>query len=132
MARLTEDEREIYARDNINLTYHFVHKYKTPFDDEQSLLSEAMLGLTQALRYFDKAKGFRFSTYASRCIIRNIKIYQAEQARKGISRSYDALLKNKDGEEVYKQEPASEEDIERELLSSVSLPRLCEKSSLTF
>lgn len=118
VGNLTAEEQEQYAAENKGLAYHFVHKYKNPFNDEDELISEAMLGLTKALRGFDKTKGVKFSTYASTCIVRAIKVFQAEQAKKGPRISLDNFMENKDGE-TFNQEPASDEDIE-----SVSVLRL--------
>lgn len=113
MGNLTEEEQEQYAKENIALVYHFTFKYLNTFDDEQELISEGMLALTNAIRGYDKAKGVKFSTYASTCIIRAIKTYQANRAKKGPIISLDNMMENKDGE-LINQEPANDEDIANE------------------
>lgn len=72
---LTPDQQQL-AADNIRLVYLLVHRLQRRrpglnFDD---LVGAGMMGLVQAARCFDPARGVRFSTYACNCIKRHLRI----------------------------------------------------------
>ena len=68
--------REILIIYNIKLAKHFTFVYyeKTKYD-LNDLLSVSLIGLVKAVDSFKISKGFKFSTYASECIINEILMY---------------------------------------------------------
>ncbi len=58
--------------DNMGLVYMVAHSGKKRWTNHlihfEDLISEGTLGLIHALERFDPAKGYEFSTYASKCI----------------------------------------------------------------
>ena len=68
--------REMLIIYNIKLAKHFTFVYyeKTKYD-LNDLLSVSLIGLVKAVDSFKISKGFKFSTYASECIINEILMY---------------------------------------------------------
>lgn len=68
-------EHEMLVINNIGLVTHMAHKYaNTPYDLDD-LISVGRVGLTKAAYHFNHTRGFKFSTYAARCITNEIFIY---------------------------------------------------------
>jgi RNA polymerase sigma factor (sigma-70 family) len=68
----SREVRDRIIRANMRLVFSIVKKFvasKHPFDE---LLSEGVVPLMRAVGNFDYDKGFRFSTYASRAIARDV------------------------------------------------------------
>jgi len=63
-------ERSAKAEDNIGLVYHIAQKF--PNMDFDEAISAGSLGLVKAANTFDESKGFKFATYAARCIYNEI------------------------------------------------------------
>ena len=79
---LTESQKQL-ATDNINLVYYMVHKmgfnaYHPDFDD---FVSAGMEGLVKAANTFDSKKGFKFTSYAARCINNDILIFMRKKKK---------------------------------------------------
>lgn len=64
--------REHLVKANMRLVMSIVKKFVTRQHSFDDLLSEGMFTLIQAVEKFDYARGFRFSTYAYRSIVRSI------------------------------------------------------------
>jgi RNA polymerase primary sigma factor len=63
--------RDHIIRANTRLVISIVKKFFTPQHSFDDLLSDGLFTLMHAVERFDYARGFRFSTYAYRCIVRN-------------------------------------------------------------
>jgi RNA polymerase primary sigma factor len=64
--------RDRIIRANLRLLFSIVKKFVGPRHPFDELLSEGVAPLMRAVDNFDYAKGFRFSTYASRAIARDV------------------------------------------------------------
>lgn len=60
---------------NLRLVAHIVKKYYTPNGDQDDLISIGTIGLVKAVDSFDSTRRARFSTYASRCIENELRMY---------------------------------------------------------
>ena len=80
MPRLSEQEKEDMARENIGLVYYFIGKFNhLPYNYEEKL-SAAMLGYANALNDFDANKGIKFSTFLATAIkFSMLKIQRTEK-----------------------------------------------------
>ena len=59
--------------ENIKLVYYVINKYYSWLSDDDDIISAGFLGLVNASRTFDETKGFKFSSFATTCIINSIK-----------------------------------------------------------
>ena len=70
--------------ENINLVYYIVHKYYPTFVDDEDIIQCGMLGLCRAANTWDETKSV-FSTYASMCILNEIKMeFRKRKKHKGV------------------------------------------------
>lgn len=60
--------RDFIIENNIGLARHWANKYYNTNVEYDDLASLAYIGLIKAVDGFDYSKGYKFSTYASRCI----------------------------------------------------------------
>ncbi|OMD29166.1 hypothetical protein BJP48_18930 [Paenibacillus odorifer] len=71
--QLTPDE---LIQSNMGLVGSLAHRMsRTTGVEYLELFQEGSIGLIKAARSFDEAKGFKFSTYASRCITNELLVY---------------------------------------------------------
>jgi RNA polymerase sporulation-specific sigma factor len=95
---LDEQEREEIANENIGYVYYFANKYRN-FDREE-LVGAGMLGMAKALNSFDKGKGFKFITYAAKCINTEILFFiRQEKKHFGLLSIEYASSRDKEGNE---------------------------------
>lgn len=73
--------RERLIRHNLRLVAHIAKKYYTDPADQDDLVSIGTIGLVKAVDSFNPEKGSRFSTYASRCVENEIKMYFRHRRR---------------------------------------------------
>ena len=101
--KLTAEEKETIANENINLVYFMVNKFKNNRIEEAELISAAHFGFTRALNSFDKEKGVKVSTFICNCItnefLREIDKEKRRQRLKYISLDDDR--NDDDGEKTY-------------------------------
>lgn len=67
--------RDRLIRHNLRLVAHIAKKYYAAPGDQEDLVSIGTIGLIKAVNTFDAARRARFSTYASRCIENEIRMY---------------------------------------------------------
>ena len=60
---------------NLRLVAHIVKKYYTQADDADDLISIGTIGLIKGINTYQRDKGVRLTTYASRCIENEILMY---------------------------------------------------------
>lgn len=92
MNPLTDAERQL-VEENTGLVYHvayrMVHMRELPEKLLEDAIAEGMIGLMKAARYFDKDRGYQFSTLAATCVHQQImNLAQREKRQwvhKGIS-----------------------------------------------
>ena len=69
------EEKVNLVLDNEGLVHHLVQKkvgVKFTSSEYEDFVSVGIVGLTKAASTFDFSKGYRFATYASRCILNEI------------------------------------------------------------
>ena len=70
-----EEARNILIERNLRLVAHIAKKYNIPNLDTEDLISIGTIGLIKGVNTFNKNKGVRLATYASRCIDNEILMY---------------------------------------------------------
>lgn len=72
LIKIATDTRNEIVRRNLRLVVHIVSKFhNSPFTRDE-LVSEGNIGLLRATEKFDVSLGYRFSTYATHCIRRQL------------------------------------------------------------
>lgn len=82
--------------DNMNLVYFLVKRYYPTYISNEDVIQEGMVGLCKAASTYDEGKS-KFSTYASYCIMNQIKKYFASNAKHNHTLSLDYEIKIDDG-----------------------------------
>ncbi len=71
--------------DNMNLVYFVIHKYYPTFYQDEDIIQIGMVGLCYAANTFDESKGFKFSSFASKCILNEINMeFRRRKKQKGV------------------------------------------------
>ena len=96
-----EEARNILIERNLRLVAHICKKYNIPNIDNDDLISIGTIGLIKGINTFNKDKGVRLATYASRCIENEILMYLRST--------------KKYGAEVYLNEPIGKDKDDNEI-----------------
>ena len=75
--------REKLIRHNLRLVAHVAKKYYAQPGDQEDLISIGTIGLKKAVDTFDSTRKARFSTYASRCIENELRMYFRRERKNG-------------------------------------------------
>lgn len=67
--------RNLLIEHNLRLVAHMTKKYYSQIDDADDLISIGTIGLIKGINTFQRDKGVRLTTYASRCIENEILMY---------------------------------------------------------
>ena len=70
----TNEERDALITDNMKLVYYLISRYYPKYIKNEDVIQEGLLGLVQAAATWDET-GSKFSTYASTCILNQIRYY---------------------------------------------------------
>lgn len=73
MKKILPISSEELVNNNIGLVYKVVNKIKVSRFDRDDLIQAGLMGLFEATKRYDQAKGYAFSTYAMPFIVGNIK-----------------------------------------------------------
>lgn len=84
------------VEDNINLVYYLINKHYPTFLQNEDVVQEGMLGLCLAADTYDESKS-KFSTFASWCILNQIRYYFRENQKHSGVLSYDKETEAPDG-----------------------------------
>lgn len=96
---------EKLVNENVKLAYYFTNKYAKKLErwvDQDEILSNAMLGLYDAAKDYDPARGAKFSTYAAIHIKKRVYrpiVDLATNKRGGLLRNHVPLDSAVDGED---------------------------------
>lgn len=98
MAHGDRAARQKLIEHNLRLVAHVSKKYYGAGTDPDDLVSIGTIGLVKAVSTFDKEKGIRLATYASRCIENEILMYfrAGKKTEKDVSIS-DPIETDRDG-----------------------------------
>ena len=84
--------RETLIRHNLRLVVHVAKKYYAQPSDQEDLISIGTIGLMKAVDTFDSTRKARFSTYASRCIENELRMYFRRERKSGTTVSLQETL----------------------------------------
>ncbi len=87
-ARLAQGDsaaRDLIIQHNLRLVVHMAKKYRCDTESLDDLVSIGTIGLIKAVSTFRPERGSRFSTYASRCIENEIKMYFRHSRRGAVT-----------------------------------------------
>lgn len=111
--------QDTLIRHNLRLVAHIAKKYYALPGDQEDLISIGTIGLIKAVNSFDNTRRARFSTYASRCIENEIRMYLRHKRREPeVVSLQDTLEAGGDGtaltmEDTLQDTACMEEDCER-------------------
>lgn len=93
--------RNILVEYNLRLVAHIVKKYSSPYRDTEDLISIGTIGLIKAINTYDKDKGSRLVTYASRCIENELLMKMRKERKQSKEVSlYESIGNDKEGNEI--------------------------------
>lgn len=99
--RLTLKEQEELVNKNLRLVHHLVGKLGVAPSDYDDIVSIGTIGLIKAAASFDTSKGYKFATYAGRCINNEIFMHFRKANKDvNIASLEDILNTDKDGNEL--------------------------------
>lgn len=115
-APLSKTEEEFYLRKyfegskeakdkliehNLRLVVHIAKKYTTKEQDLEEYTSIGTIGLIKAINSFKEEKGFKISTYASKCIDNEILMYIRSTKKQHSEISMNSIIgSDKDGNDM--------------------------------
>lgn len=94
--------RNLLVERNLRLVAHIVKKYHSHERDMEDLISTGTIGLIKAINTFDRTKGSKLGTYASRCIENELLMLfrQQKKSTKEVS-LYEPIGSDKEGNEIH-------------------------------
>jgi RNA polymerase sporulation-specific sigma factor len=88
------------VEDNIGLVHFIIRRYYPTFASNEDVIQEGTLGLVKAANTFDESRGAKFSTYATMCIINQIRVWCRNNLKHNNVLSYDVTIVDDVGEEI--------------------------------
>lgn len=96
-----KNAKNVLIERNLRLVAHIVKKYSFPYKEIDELISIGTVGLIKAIDTFDKDKGTRLATYASRCIENEIlMLLRNKKKQKSEVYLQDPIGMDKEGNEI--------------------------------
>jgi RNA polymerase sigma factor (sigma-70 family) len=96
---VSKEERDKLIVDNMRLVYYLIQRYYPGNLANEDVKQEGMLGLIKAANNWDESKS-KFSSYASLCILGQIRWYFKREKKHSHVVSLNNVSKTTDGEEV--------------------------------
>ena len=112
-------DREALITDNMALVTYMLKKITGSYDED--LYQSGCLGLTKAAQSFDPEKGFKFTTYASRCIMNEIFMEFRSNKKRFLCVSLDAEFSKHNDLTLSKLLPNKSESVESLVLSEIHI-----------
>lgn len=105
------ESRNLLVEYNLRLVAHIAKKYQSTNRNTEDIISIGTIGLIKAINTYDKSKGSRLATYASRCIENEIlmRLRQERKESREIS-LYEPIGTDKEGNEISLMDIISTED----------------------
>ena len=94
-----KEEKDALVTDNMNLVYWVLHTYYPNHVKNEDVVQEGMLGLVIAADTWDETKS-KFSTYATVCILNQIRPYFRRESRHMNNISIDSEYTTDDGSKI--------------------------------
>lgn len=86
---------------NLRLVAHIAKKYATKEQDMEELISIGSIGLIKAINSFSSDKGFKISTYASKCVENELLMYIRSTKKQQAEISMNTIIgTDKDGNDM--------------------------------
>ena len=96
-----KEARDKLIEHNLRLVVHIAKKYTTNEQELEDFTSIGTIGLIKAIDSFKDNKGFKISTYASRCIENEILMYiRTSKKQKADISMYQVIGTDKDGNDM--------------------------------
>lgn len=109
---MKSEQAEQLVIDNMNLVYFLINKYYPTFIHDEDLSQVGMIGLINAANTWDESKS-KFSTYASNCILNEIKMELKKRVKQPQLLSLDYESRGDDCEiHKFSDTIAGEEDVD--------------------
>jgi RNA polymerase sporulation-specific sigma factor len=89
--------KERLVEDNMNLVYYIINQYYPTYLHNEDVVQQGMLGLVKAADAWDESKS-KFSTYASKCILNEIRLWFRSECKHIDVQSLDYEISTDDGE----------------------------------
>lgn len=91
-------ENELF-NNSINFAYFILHKYFPQYVQNEDAKQACLIGLWKASGKFDVTKGYAFTTFASRVIINQVRMFLREERNKNRIKYADNII-TFDGEDL--------------------------------
>ena len=88
------DARNVVITHNIKLVLNIVYKKYYAYYDKKELVSIGLVGLIKAVDKFDYAKGFKFSSFATKCIENELFMYFRKKEKDKQVLSLETIISN--------------------------------------
>lgn len=97
----SKEARNILIEHNLRLVAHIAKKYAKNEQDLEELISIGSIGLIKAINSFSSNKGFKISTYASKCVENEILMYIRTNKKQQAEVSMNTIIgTDKDGNDM--------------------------------
>ena len=108
-----KEARNILIEHNLRLVVHIAKKYITNEQELEDYTSIGIIGLIKAIDSFKENKGFKISTYASRCIENEILMYIRSTKKNKAEISLNQVIgTDKDGNDMELLDILEQEDVD--------------------
>ena len=91
------NDKKQFIEKNIDLVYFVVNKYYPSFSKDEDIVQCGMVGLCNAVEKWEK-KG-KFSSYATKCILNEIRRELKDRAKRKVEISLESLLEGNKNED---------------------------------
>ena len=96
-----KNARDVLIEHNLRLVVHIAKKYTTSEQELEDYTSIGTIGLIKAIDSFEDNKGFKISTYASRCIENEILMHiRSSKKQKAEVSMHQVIGTDKDGNDM--------------------------------
>ena len=96
-----KNARDVLIEHNLRLVVHIAKKYTTSEQELEDYTSIGTIGLIKAIDSFEDNKGFKISTYASRCIENEILMHiRSSKKQKAEVSMHQVIGTDKDGNDI--------------------------------
>ncbi len=108
-----KEARDILIEHNLRLVVHIAKKYTSNEQELEDYTSIGIIGLIKAIDSFKENKGFKISTYASRCIENEILMYIRSNKKQKAEVSINQVIgTDKDGNDMELLDTLEQKDID--------------------
>ena len=108
-----KEARDVLIEHNLRLVVHIAKKYISNDQELEDYTSIGIIGLIKAIDSFKENKGYKISTYASRCIENEILMYIRATKKQKVELSLSQVIgTDKDGNDMELLDILEQEDVD--------------------